>query len=71
MGVAPTDVLADLSPREGVDRLWAGDGVVYSQRLSALRTKSRLNRIAASAHYGAITIRNWRTTVTLVSMLDG
>ncbi len=36
-------------PREGVDQVWPGDGVIYSQRLSAQRTKSRLSRIVADA----------------------
>lgn len=58
------------SPREGVDKIWPGEGVIYSQRLSAERTKSRLNRIIASPLYQSMTIRNWRTTTKLLELLE-
>ncbi len=41
MGITPEEALPVFAPREGVDRIWPGDGVIYSQRLSAQRTKSR------------------------------
>lgn len=59
------------SPREGVDTVWPGDGVIYSQRLSAERTKSRLNQIMASPLYKSMTIRNWSTTTKLLDILKG
>jgi uncharacterized protein (DUF1697 family) len=61
--------MAAFNPREGVDRVWPGDGVIYSQRLSAERTKSRLNRIMTSPHYKAMTIRSWQTTLALLELL--
>lgn len=70
MGIAPNEALSVFSPREGVDMIWPGNGVIYSQRLSALRTKSRLNRIIGTPAYKFMTIRNWRTTVTLLDMLN-
>lgn len=57
-------------PREGVDQVWLGKGVVYSQRLSAERTKSRLNVIVASPAYQSMTIRNWNTASKLLQLLD-
>ena len=56
-------------PREGVDKVWAGKGVIYSQRLSAERVHSRLNVIASTPAYKSITIRNWNTTTTLLDLL--
>ena len=56
-------------PREGVDQVWAGNGVIYSQRLSAQRTRSRLSKIAGSPFYKNMTIRNWNTTTTLLELL--
>jgi uncharacterized protein (DUF1697 family) len=56
-------------PREGVDKVWPGDGVIYSQRLSAERTKSRLNKIMASPLYKSMTIRSWSTTTKLLDLL--
>ena len=70
MGIPPADAMAVFRPREGVDRVWPGPGVVYSQRLSAERTKSRLNRIMLSPLYKSMTIRSWSTTTKLLELLD-
>ena len=64
------DAMAAFKPREGVDTVWQGRGVVYSQRLSAMRTKSRLNKIMESPLYKSMTIRNWNTTTRLLAILE-
>lgn len=69
MGLSPKEALTAFSPLEGVDTLWAGKGVIYSQRLSAKRTKSRLNRMMASPLYKSMTIRTWGTVIKLLDML--
>jgi uncharacterized protein (DUF1697 family) len=69
MGFDAAEAMPVFSPREGVDLVWPGNGVIYSQRVSALRTKSRLNRIVLSPLYKAMTIRNWNTTTKLLDML--
>ena len=56
-------------PREGVDRVWAGKGVIYSQRVSALRTKSRLGKIVGTPAYRSMTIRSWQTTKALRDLM--
>lgn len=56
------------SPRDGVDAVWQGDGVIYSQRLSAQRTKSRLSKIAGTPAYKSMTIRSWNTTTKLLEL---
>lgn len=71
MGIDSAQAMTVFAPREGVDEVWPGDGVVYSQRLSALRTKSRLNRIMASPLYKSMTIRSWSTTTKLLDLLTG
>ena len=58
------------NPREGVDRIWPGEGVIYSQRLSAQRTKSRLSTVMSSPLYKSMTIRSWSTTVKLNNRLS-
>jgi uncharacterized protein (DUF1697 family) len=57
-------------PRDGVDQAWPGEGVVYSQRLSAERTKSRLSKIMESPLYKSMTIRSWQTTQKLLELLE-
>ncbi|HMH70485.1 MAG TPA: DUF1697 domain-containing protein [Candidatus Saccharimonadales bacterium] len=58
------------NPRDGVDKVWPGNGVIYSERLSALRTKSRLSAIVASPLYKSMTIRSWNTTTKLLQLLE-
>lgn len=70
MGVEASEVMPIFNPREGVDRVWPGVGVVYSQRLSAQRTKSRLSSMMASPLYKSMTIRNWNTTTKLWELLS-
>ncbi len=70
MGIDATAAMEAFDPREGVDAVWPGKGVIYSQRLSAQRTKSRLNRVMASPHYKSMTIRNWATTTKLAELVD-
>jgi uncharacterized protein (DUF1697 family) len=69
MGIDVDEAMRVFSPRDGVDKVWPGKGVIYSQRLSAERTRSRLNRIMASPHYKAMTIRSWQTTLALMELL--
>ena len=71
MGISATEAMAAFDPREGVDRVWPGKGVIYSQRLSAQRTKSRLGKIAASPMYKSMTIRSWATTTKLAELVKG
>jgi uncharacterized protein (DUF1697 family) len=69
MGINGHDGFSVFKPKEGVDTVWLGEGVIYSQRLSALRTKSRLNKIMGTPAYQSITIRTWNTTVKLLELL--
>ena len=69
IGLAPAEAIRVFQPLEGVDTVWPGRAVIYSQRLSAMRTKSRLNRIMGTPEYRAMTIRNWNTTVKLRELL--
>lgn len=70
MGIDRAEALSVFDPREGVDTLWPGDGVIYFQRLSAQRTKSRLNKIVGTPAYQSMTIRNWNTTTKLLKLLE-
>lgn len=69
MGIDTDEAMAVFSPREGVDTVWPGHGVIYSQRLSAERTKSRLNRIVGTPAYRSMTVRSWQTTLALLELM--
>jgi uncharacterized protein (DUF1697 family) len=68
MGISPAHAMSVFDPREGVDKIWSGNGVIYSRRLSSLRTKSRLNKIMVTQAYKAMTIRSWTTTTKLLDL---
>jgi len=65
-----SQVMKIVQVREGVDQAWPGRGVVYFQRLSAQRTKSRMSRIVGTPEYANMTIRSWATTTNLLALLD-
>jgi uncharacterized protein (DUF1697 family) len=69
MGIDAAQAMPVFDPKEGVDQVWPGNGVIYSQRLSALRTKSRLSRIVGTPAYQSMTIRSWSTTTKLLEIL--
>ena len=69
MDIDAAQAMSVFDPREGVDKVWQGEGVIYSQRLSAQRTKSRLNKIIGTPAYQSMTIRSWNTTTKLLKML--
>ena len=61
---------AGIRTREGVDSMTAGTGVIYWERLAARATQSLISKMASTPVYQEMTIRNWRTTTTLLRMLD-
>jgi uncharacterized protein (DUF1697 family) len=65
-----SEVIDDVPVREGVDEVHAGRGVLYTSRVAARATQSRLSRIASMPVYQRITIRNWNTTTKLLSLLE-
>jgi uncharacterized protein (DUF1697 family) len=56
--------------RDGVDRAWAGRGVVYLSRLAAKATSSKINKIASRPEYKDMTLRSWSTTTKLLSLME-
>jgi len=69
MDIDVIQAMPAFNAREGVDKIWPSNDVIYSQRLSALRTKSRLNYVMSSPLYKSMTIRSWSTTIKLLDIL--
>jgi uncharacterized protein (DUF1697 family) len=69
MGIEADEMMPVFNPRDGVDKVWPGKGVIYHQRLSARRTQSRLNRIVGTPAYASATIRSWQTTMALLELM--
>jgi uncharacterized protein (DUF1697 family) len=70
MGIDSPTAMKVFDPRPGVDEVWPRDGVIYSQRLSAERTKSRLGKIVGTPAYKSMTIRSWQTTLALLDRME-
>jgi uncharacterized protein (DUF1697 family) len=70
MGIPSDEAIKVFNPREGVDSVWQGDLAIYSRRLSAQRTRSRLSKIMASPLYKQMTIRSWDTTAKLFELMN-
>lgn len=70
LDIGADEALKVFDPRAGVDMIWQGDSVIYSQRLSTKRTQSRLSKIAMSPLYKSMTIRSWNTTTKLLMLLN-
>jgi len=70
IGISADEAIKVFEPREGVDKVWQGDLAIYSQRLSAKRTKSRLSKIVGTPVYQSMTIRSWNTTTKLLKILE-
>jgi uncharacterized protein (DUF1697 family) len=62
--------IKEVEMKEGVDRCWAGSGILYFSRTVDRITSSRVNRIVGKPIYQQMTIRNWNTTTKLASLLD-
>jgi uncharacterized protein (DUF1697 family) len=70
MGIDAAAAMKVFDPRPGVDEVWPGKGVIYSQRLTAQRTRSRLGKIVGTQAYKAMTIRSWATTMALLERIE-
>lgn len=69
--VKARSVLPLVSLREGVDQASAGSHALYFRRLTARASQSRLTKLVSQPVYQDLTIRNWNTTTTLRSMMEG
>ena len=59
-----------IQTRDGVDRAWAGRGVLYFSRVAAKATTSRLSKLASLPEYKNMTIRSWGTTTKLLAVME-
>lgn len=68
--VTARQAIAQVRTKEGVDRAWAGAGVLYYSRLISKATQSQLGRVAMLPIYKSMTIRNWKTTTKLAVLAN-
>jgi uncharacterized protein (DUF1697 family) len=62
--------MKSISVKPGVDRVFAGDGVLYFSRLISKAAQSHLSRVVSKPEYQNMTIRNWNTTGKLLELME-
>ena len=65
IGKPAAEAMDQIELHPEVDQAWAGDDVIYYQRLIAKLTKSRVNKIVGKPIYQFMTLRNWNTACKL------
>lgn len=68
--LTPDDAMKGVTAKPGVDRVVAGDGVLYFSRLISRASQSQLSRLVSRPEYQNMTIRNWNTTGKLVQLME-
>lgn len=68
--LTPAAALKVVQLRDGVDEVWAENGVLYFARLSEKRTQSKLSKIVGTPSYRQMTIRNWNAATKLLALLE-
>jgi len=61
------EAMKSISPKEGVDTVHQGKGVLYISRLASKLKQSRFPKIITLPIYQHMTIRNWNTTTKLLA----
>lgn len=65
-----TAAMEGVPTRSGVDKAWAGSGVLYFSRRIDQASRSYLSRLASMPLYQRVTVRNWNTTTRLLKLMD-
>jgi uncharacterized protein (DUF1697 family) len=69
MGIDADEAIRVFDPREGVDSVWPGKGVIYHQRLTARRTETRMSKVVGTRTYRSMTVRSWQTILALLELM--
>ncbi len=64
------EVMKSVTTRAGIDTAHQGHDVLYFSRLSSKAAQSHLTKIISLPVYQNMTIRNWNTTTTLLTLMD-
>jgi uncharacterized protein (DUF1697 family) len=67
--LTPDEAMKSVSVKPGVDRVFAGDSVLYFSRLISKASQSHLSRVVGTPAYQNMTIRNWNTTAKLFELM--
>ncbi len=65
-----SDVMGEMEPKEGVDFVVPGNGVVYMGTLLTGITKSGINKIIGKNIYKSMTMRNYNTSRKILELME-
>lgn len=68
--VTASDALLHIEPKEGIDLVTLGDGVLYFSTVLSGVTQSVLGKLASKKIYQHMTIRNYQTTQKLLALME-
>jgi uncharacterized protein (DUF1697 family) len=68
--LSSAEAMKSAPAKEGVDQVYAGNGVLYFSRLTSKAAQSHMTRIIGTPVYQNMTIRNWNTTTRLLDMME-
>lgn len=68
--LTPDEVMKNLITKEGVDKAYSGESVLYFSRQKTRAGQSYLTKIIALPVYQSISIRNWNTTTMLLTLME-
>jgi uncharacterized protein (DUF1697 family) len=65
-----TKAMKSVTTQEGVDKAYAGTGVLYFSRLISKASQSHLARLVSLPVSQNMTIRNWNTSTKLLALME-
>lgn len=67
--LTPDEAMKGMKPNPAVDRVFAGETVLYCSKLIELAAQSHLTRAVGTPAYQSMTARNWNTTTRLFDLM--
>lgn len=67
--LTPVKTAKAVETKDGVDALHVGKHALYTSRLIARATQSRLSKLSQTPEYQHMTIRNWNTATKLLALM--
>jgi uncharacterized protein (DUF1697 family) len=64
------EAMKSVTAKPGIDRAFAGNGVLYFSRLISKASQSHMSGIVGKPVYQDMTIRNWNTTGKILELME-
>lgn len=68
--LTPYELIEKVRTREGIDKTYAGETVLYFSRLISKASQSYLSKLISLPEYQNITVRNWNTATRILKLME-